>query len=99
VPLPGRVVRPLTVPPPHPVDTDKLVRQHPVKDIQRALELLPVPPKVDLLKDIAPLLPGRLGLEVLRDKVAPALLGREAERHHAFRNAPAAEVVARDKIR
>jgi hypothetical protein len=81
------------------VDTDKLARQHPVKDIQRVLELLPVPPKVDLLKDIAPLLRGRLGLEVLRDKVAPALLGQEAEHRPAFRNAPAAEVVARDKIR
>jgi hypothetical protein len=90
-------VRPLTVHLPHPVDTDKLARQHPAKDIRRALELRPARAKVDRRKDFAPLLPGRLGPEVLRDKAVLAPLGQEAERHHAFRNAPAA--AARDKTR
>jgi hypothetical protein len=80
------------------VDTDKLARQHQVRDIRLALELRPVLPKVGRRKDIAPLLLGRLGPEVLRDKVALELLGQEAERHHAFRSAPAAAVVALDKI-
>jgi len=95
--LPGRVVRPLTVHLRHPVGTDKLARQHPAKDIRRALELRQAPLKADRRKDIAPLLRGRLDPEVLQDKVAPALLGQEVERHRAFRNAPVA--AARDKTR
>jgi hypothetical protein len=93
------VVRLLTVPPPHPADTDKLVRQHPASDIQRALELRPVLRKVGRRKDIVPPLLGRLGLEARRAKVAPALPGQEAERHHAFRSVLAVAAVARDKIR
>jgi hypothetical protein len=92
------VVRPLTVHLPHPVGTDKLARQHQVRDIRRALELRQARAKVDRHKDFAPLLLGRLGLEVLRDKVALGLLGQEAERHPAFRNDPAAAAVAPDKI-
>lgn len=91
-------MRPVSVHLPHPVDTDKLVRRHPAKDIRRALELRQARAKVDRRKDFAPPLPGRLGLEVPRDKVAPALLGQEAERHPVFRNAPAVAAVALDRI-
>jgi hypothetical protein len=73
------------------------VRHHQVRDIRQVPELLPERRKADRRRDFAPPHPVRLGLELLRDKAAQVLLGREAERHPAFLNARAAAVADRDK--
>lgn len=79
------------------VDIGKPARRLRVKDIHRALALRRVRHKAGPRKDFVRQLQGRLGLEALRDKVVPAVLGREAERLHVFRSGQGAAVAVRDK--
>jgi hypothetical protein len=89
-------VRRLTVQPLR-ADTDQQARHLQVRGIRQVLELLPERHKAGRRRDFAPPHPVRLALALLRDRGVQVLLGREAERHLAFLNAPAALVAARDK--
>lgn len=94
MPLPGRAARQRNVPPPRPVDIDKLARHHPFKDIRQVLEVLPVLRKADPRRDFVLLHQVRVVPVALPDKAAPALPG-PADHLRGFHNALAA--VARGK--